>query len=33
MKIVKNKNIPRGIKTLDVELIFIIKDNGIYEAR
>ena len=33
MKIVENKNIPNGIKPLDVKWVFTIKDNGIYKAR
>jgi len=31
MIIVENKNIPNGIKLLDVKWVFTIKDNGIYK--
>jgi len=33
MKIVENKNIPKGIRPLDVKWVFTIKDNGIYKVR
>jgi hypothetical protein len=32
-KIEENKNIPKGIKLLDVKWVISIKDNGIYKAR